>query len=286
MERVNRSKRRRYYEARSKEELQQRLIQLYNGGHSQHEIAKILDVPRGTISRWMMEIGLKGRDCGEAGKVKSKRYSYDEHFFSTIDTPDKAYIVGFINGDGYIVDRGKSKRMGITLSIADMQVLEDIALYMNMQDMLKFRSPTYSNEQPKVSLIINCTRMCNDLIELGISPKKTGYEKWIVFNDEELQWAFLRGVFDADGHIRAYDSKGRLRRRFGITGSKTLLDGTLEFLKSQGIALGIHSLFTKQGCFDLYITSKKDLQKLYDKMYAPGTLKLNRKYEKFSSLMI
>ncbi|MFT9849396.1 helix-turn-helix domain-containing protein [Aneurinibacillus sp. REN35] len=286
MERVNRRQRRRYYEARSKEKLQQYLIQLYNQGHTENEIAKLIDIPRGTVSRWMIEIGLKGRPCGEAGKVKSKRYRYDENFFATIDTPDKAYIVGFINGDGYIVDRGKSKRMGIVLSIADRQILEDIALYMEMQDMLKFHKATYSNEQMKASLIINCTKICDDLIRLGISPQKTGKEQWLNFNRQDLQWAFIRGIFDADGHIYDHRSQRRWRKRFGITGSQALLNDILLFFKSKEIALGINGLYKKQGCYDLHITSQKDLCRIYNEMYAYGTLKLNRKYEKFTSLMI
>ena len=46
--------------------------------------------------------------------------------------------------------------------------------------------------------------MANNLIKLGITPNKDRKRKFINFNDTELQWAFLRGFFDADGHIRVY----------------------------------------------------------------------------------
>jgi DNA-binding transcriptional regulator WhiA len=98
----------------------------------------------------------------------------------------------------------KSKRLVLTLAEEDKQLLYDIAKELNMKEALKFRKRNAPNEQNKYSLIINSTKICNDLIQLGIMPQKTGNEPWIEFNNDELQWSFLRGVFDADGNIRVY----------------------------------------------------------------------------------
>ena len=78
--------------------------------------------------------------------------------------------------------------------------------------------------------------MANDLIKLGITPNKSGKERFINFNKIELQWAFLRGFFDADGHIRVFKRNGYLKARMGFTGNREMLLDILTFLKGQGFA--------------------------------------------------
>ena len=284
---VNLYRRRRRYGARDKEELIKSIQKLHNEGYSQVDIAKRVGIARGTILRWNKELHFfEPRTPGEAGKLKNKIYNYDENYFASIDTLNKAYILGFITGDGTIFDRKKSKRLVITLAEQDKQILCDIGKEMNVAELIKFRRRSTSNEQNKYSLVINSTKMCDDLITLGVTPKKTGNEKWIDFNDERLQWTYLRGLFDADGHIRVFMSNGKTRARFGLTGNEKMLLNVLSFLKSNVFAKKVNSLYKKQGCFDVQLGSIKELKQIYGKLYQYGDMKLNRKYQKFSSLMI
>lgn len=176
--------------------------------------------------------------------------------------------------------------MVLSLAEQDKQLLYDIAKELNMVEAIKFRKRNALNEQNKYSLVINSTKMCNDLIRLGVTPKKTSKESWIEFGNIDLQWAFLRGFFDADGHIRVYYRNGYLKTRVGFTGSKLLLLSILSFLQSNGIGKNVKSIFPKQGCSDLYISSIKDVKAMYELLYKHGDIKLDRKYNKFSSLMI
>jgi transposase-like protein len=73
MEKVDHKKRRRFYGAQDKEEFLKKIIHLYERGYSQNDISRKINIPRGTISRWLMDIGYKGREPGQAGKVKSKK---------------------------------------------------------------------------------------------------------------------------------------------------------------------------------------------------------------------
>ncbi|WP_445612690.1 LAGLIDADG family homing endonuclease [Geobacillus sp. YF-1] len=294
MEGVNRIPRQRGYEARDREEIMKTAKYLHEEGYSQVKIAMMLGISRGTLMRWNKDQGVfQTRAPGEAGKLAVKKYGYNENYFSNIRTPNQAYLVGYILGDGTLYDRKKSKRLVLTVAETDKDLLYSIAREMNIApEAVKFRKNNTCNEQNKYSLTISCTKICNDLMRLGISPKKTGKEPWIQFNSIELQWSFLRGVFDADGSIRVYRryyrdrEKDYLRVRFGITGSRPLLEGILNFLKANGIAQNVNSLTAKQGCFDLYVSSINDVKKIFHHLYRYGDLKLNRKYEIFSSLMI
>lgn len=286
MEGVNHNKRQRRYGAQDKDELIKMITKLHEDGFSQVEIAKKLDLSRGTILRWNKELQFfQPRAPGEAGKLKNKIYHYDEDYFQEIKTANQAYIVGFLLGDGTIIDRGKSKRIVLSLAAEDYQLLKDIAKELNMDDAIKFRKRSIQNEQHKYSLVINSTKMANDLIRLGITPKKTGKEPFINFDNNELQWAFLRGFFDADGHIRVYYRNGFLKARMGFTGNPLILESILDFLKAQGLAKNVNSITKKQGCSDVYFSSTKELRIIFNHLYQHGDIKLNRKFERFSSLM-
>jgi len=277
MEEVNRIVRRRPYEARDKERLIKRIIELHENGMSQVDIAKTLNIGRGTILRWNKELELfKAREPGQAGKLKNKKYHYDENYFKNIDSANKAYLVGYITGDGTLYDRGKSKRLILSLAEQDQQLLEDIAKELSMQEAIKLRQRCAPNEQNQYSLIINSTEMCNDLMRLGIKPRKTGFESWIDFKNEDLQWTYLRGFFDADGH---FSKRGRI----GFTGNREMLLSLLQFLHNQQLALTVHKLYPKQGCVDLFIYRKDDVLKIIRKLYEHGSIQLNRKYEKIKS---
>lgn len=101
-----------------------------------------------------------------------------------------------------------------------------------------------------------------------------------------MQWAFIRGFFDADGHIGVYGRENRMVQRVGFTGNLNMLSSLLEYLKSYDIGKRVNTISAKQGCYDLRISSKSDLKKVFSLMYKYGDIKLNRKYGKFSSLMI
>jgi hypothetical protein len=287
MVKVNLESRRRPYGARDKEELIRAITDFHDKGYSQVEIAKKLNLSRGTILRWNKELNfLTPRLPGDAGKLKNKIHHYDENYFSDIRTPNQAYLVGYILGDGTLIDRKKSKRLVLSLAEVDKQLIFDIAKELNMVNQVKFRKSTTLREQNKFSLPISSTKICNDLINLGITPRKTGNEKWIDFDNSNLQWAFLRGFFDADGHIRVYRRNGFLKVRIGFTGSIFMLESILGYMKSHNIGLKVKAICAKQGCYDLYFSSIGDAKKIYGYLYQNGDLKLNRKFQKFSSLMI
>ncbi|RXI99495.1 hypothetical protein DS745_14855 [Anaerobacillus alkaliphilus] len=286
-ERVNHSKQKRGYEARDKDEIINLIIKFHEEGYSQVDISKMLNINRGTIKRWNDELHfIQTRSPGEAGKMKSKIYDYDENYFEKILTPNQAYIMGYITGDGTISDRKKSKRLIMTLAEKDKALLFDIGKEMNISSAIKFRKKSAENEQNKYSLVINSTKMCNDLISLGIVPNKTGHERWINLGEESLQWSYLRGFFDADGHIRVYKRNGYQKARMGFTGNPEMLWSILSFFNSYGLGVKVNTLTPKQGCSDLYLSSLHDLRIIFQQLYKHGTIKLDRKYKIFSSLMI
>jgi hypothetical protein len=53
-----------------------------------------------------------------------------------------------------------------------------------------------------------------------------------------------------------------------------------------GVAKNVNSITQKQGCSDLHLSSMKELKLIFTELYKHGNIKLDRKFIKFSSLMI
>lgn len=282
MAKVDQASSNRGYGEQRREELCKEIVRLHDEGMSQVKIARELGVARGTISRWNKQYNLfQARTPGEAGRLASKKYNYDDNYFNNITTDSQAYIIGFIVADGTVIDEGKRKRIRIELAEQDRQLLEDIAKELNMLEAVKTKERAASNEQNKVILTINSTPIADDLISLGLTPKKTGKEQLIRFDNDELTWSFLRGFFDGDGHIRVYERNGYQKQRAGFTGNREMLSDILDFLKENGIAENVNSITDKSGCSDLYISSKSDVIKIRDRFYHEDCLCLHRKRDKF-----
>jgi transposase len=249
-----------------KEEIKTR----HDAGESIADIARDLRLTRATIQIWnKTEKFVDTRTPGEAGKMKNKIYGYDENFFEYIDSADKAYIVGFLMGDGCVYDREKSKRFKLDLQESDYQIIYDIAEKLNMVEALKLRARQKDTEQNKMSLVVNSTKMSDDLIKLGVVPRKTGIEPWVDLKDEKLQWAFIRGLMDADGCVT---KNGSIR----FFNSEYLLTDLQSFLQSYGIESKVNP---KVGCFELSVR-KAGSEEMCKHLYNDGDLKLNRKYDR------
>ena len=89
----------------------------YNGHKSFRQIGKELGVNFSKIAYLFKIKGWKPRNNSEAKRT----YNLDEHYFDEINTPNKAYIFGYMCADGYCnpITRG----MILTLSVKDEEIL-------------------------------------------------------------------------------------------------------------------------------------------------------------------
>ena len=66
---------------------------------SLREIEKQFNVTRTTISKFLENKGIKNTKGNHY-----RKYFHNENFFETIDTEEKAYWLGFMFADGYIIN--------------------------------------------------------------------------------------------------------------------------------------------------------------------------------------
>ena len=73
------------------------IIAMYNDGKSTVEIAKLLNACDTGILKILKQFNCKIRTKKECSTI----YTLNENYFEKIDTPRKAYWLGFLYADGY-----------------------------------------------------------------------------------------------------------------------------------------------------------------------------------------
>ena len=138
-----------------------------------------------------------------------RKWFYNESFFEAIDTKAKAYFLGLLMADGNIINtKRSSKQIQITCINSDSYILDMLRNEIGYIKPLTFRE-RIRNETQTHSCEINLysVKMYNDLINLGITPKKGALESFVNMTliPDNLKINFWMGYFDGDGSINKDD---------------------------------------------------------------------------------
>lgn len=132
-------------------------------------------------------------ECNIERISTSKRLNPDlnETYFENIDTPDKAYWLGWMITDGCI---SKGHTISMSLQMRDRYILEQLEKDLGIHNKIKL----FNKEYYRFSFC--CKKMTEDLFKYGIVRNKT-FTVDIPYIDEKLLPHLLRGCFEGDGGI-------------------------------------------------------------------------------------
>ena len=137
----------------------------------------------------------------------NKIYTENENFFKKLDTPEKAYILGFFYADGCNHDKSKiddgynhQNCISFTQLEQDLDILEQIRHALTCNRPFK-EVIQKTNSKKKYSLDIISDQMSADLSRLGAIPAKSLVLTFPKFIPDSLMPHFIRGYFDGDGCI-------------------------------------------------------------------------------------
>lgn len=255
------------------------------------ELQKKYNINNQTISKWIKKGLLQVQPDYKFGqaylieeeeflKVKkfywndSQRMSYtigwNRDIFEEIDTPEKAYWLGFILADGCLHLTHKDNFVGhfsIDISARDKEHLYKFSNFIEaQQDIVQFTThPDTGNLLAHIQLC--CSKTNKDLFELGIKPNKSGREKWIT---TPYPADFIRGYYDGDGYIK------KDLHSIGLVGSYELLSQIqLHFFQELNImpkTIGKHGII-----YRIEYTAKDDKKKIANYLWYDNCISLNRK---------
>ena len=257
------------------EQIDQKAIDLYtNYGWSLIRIGKEFNVNYNSLSDRLKKKGIKIR-------IGSTKYSVDTSYFSSINTEEQAYWLGFLMADGNVYNGV----LNITLCEQDKYHLEKFAKCIKTEAPVRIAESYCDGKFYPTSRISVCNKeLCNDLVMLGCIPGKTLSLKYpgYLFNDQRtLHKHFIRGYFDGDGSLTYINGNIKTRRPSFSCGSLGFLESIAKIVESQiGIAPSVRE-DTEGNRHMMYIDNQDSVRKFLDYLYKDATVWLFRNYETY-----
>lgn len=164
-------------------------------------------------------------ELGYGDRMKErKQQGLNKYYFNKIESPDKAYWLGFILADGYLDNRG---RFGIELEQKDIGHLEKFKEAIGYKRDIKiYHKKSTFGEQDNCRISFMNAQFTHDLIKLGITLDKSNTGVFPKIS-KELYPHMIRGYLDGNGTIRIQENKKE--EGFRLTGLSFC--GTKEILQ-------------------------------------------------------
>lgn len=261
------------------------IVTMYNKGLSTTQIGEKLKIYHKLVANVLQENGI------ERTGNNLRKYQLNEHYFDEINTPNKAYILGFFYADGCNI-MNKST-IAMSLEEKDREILEKIRLEIGSERELEFieqskRKDKDNNYHYKDMwrLLLFSSHMCKALEKLGMMPNKSLQLKFPEWLNEDLYSHFIRGYFDGDGSLYMYQKKnGKYQPTLTITSTKDFCERCLEILRNKtGVGGGIYDSSSHNGITKvLSIGGFVQLDKLLNWLYKDADLYMKRKYDIYNN---
>jgi hypothetical protein len=214
-----------------------------------------------------------------------KLRKFNDDYFSIIDSPNKAYWLGFIFADGWIHKdiKNRNYELGIELQLSDIKQLNDFNNELgNAHDIVEKHSEKYICDYHKKSITdsvvlrVYSKKIVDDLIRHGVVENKTKSTIFPKINDYFFD--FLRGYIDGDGCIYVND-KGYMVVHITSANPDVLQYIKNKLSKDYDIKSNIYQ--EKENKYRIYFNKINSIKLLDFIYYDDNVQKLNRKYEKY-----
>lgn len=238
------------------------VVQEFKEGKYCRELAKKYQVDDHSIYKILDKAGIK-RQTGYHSKC-------DKTYFSSIDNPHKAYLLGFITADGAIVN----EVLSIEVHKDDIAVLEFAKNQINP-------AATLTPTRNCFKVTFGAKALARDLSKYGIIQNKSKLIKKVPvdFIPKELLPFYFRGLIDGDGCIHK-DGKIAI-----YSGSREFIENVQNVLvqEAQVKKLGIYEGTT----FFIQWGSREDKEKIFQYLYRDlnATFYYKRKYNRLNEIL-
>lgn len=219
----------------------------------------------------------------KAIKKYGRVHNFDQNYFEDINSPDKAYFLGWLYSDGN--NFPSTGKIQLKLQINDVDILKLFAKYTNHNlQSISFNKRPIGKDQ--CTLRFCSMKMSKDLIEKGVVKAKSLILKFPDFIPDKLYNHFIRGIFDGDGCITSYLGKKdkNPNYQFIISGNRSIVEGVQNILVNK-LQLSRNKLIENKSIFNLCYGGNKQVKKIYEWLYKDcEDLYLKRKKDKFEQL--
>src|SRR5690606_14525028 len=258
------------------EMLSNQILKMYTDGYSMNRISSYFGISTRIIHSILHSNNINIKKLWEYD-------SYQKHnineLFDKIDTPEKAYFLGFLYADGNV--NKNLNQVTLKLKESDIHILNDIKKTFEIGNKLYFDRPANINAENQYSLKIINKKIRDNFVKHGVIPRKTWKLSYPFWLEKHLHSHFVRGYFDGDGCL-SIDYK-RNNATISICGTWQMCSD-LKFIFENYV--GVKSVISSdRKIFRIIIRRYSSVLDTCAWMYKGANLKLNRKYEKYQCVM-
>ena len=255
-------------------ECKQKIKDLYLSGMYSKDIAAYLNLSESKVAYHVHNMGI-ARPRGRKSQIGL------EDYFDTIDKPRKAYWLGWLMGDGNVsVYRGQyaiKLKTQCRDSYLITQFLSDINAETYKVVTVDCVTPQGKPDKAKY-VSLSSKHMVLTLMKYGIIPRKTGFEKIPENIDQCYIPHFLRGFYDAEGHV-SYSK--RYKHKYYDVGFTTNENMCQQIMS----AVGIHTSINKKVGVSQIHFGRKQGRTLFNFLYNDADFYLVRKHDSFLEML-
>ncbi len=240
------------------EELQD-MVTSYPRGETAHSIAKRYGTSHQVIIPVLVRQGVTLRSPQET----YMKVSCNRQYFHVIDTEEKAYWLGFVTADGFIMEAKKqsqSPRVEIHLAKQDYQHLVKFKKALQASQVINMK-------EKSCSITIFSSEMAADLACHGVVPRKTFSTKPAMLAPD-LMRHYWRGIMDGDGCL--------MKKALILVGDYEIMLGFQQFVLSHCPYVKA-SIYRKENIYDFHVTGKA-IPTMLHVLYDGASVFLDRKY--------
>lgn len=218
--------------------------------------------------------------------MKKNEKPINENYFEKIDTPNKAYFLGFMYADGNV--NSKTNAINISLQERDGYILEKFKMDLESEHKIYLKEIKGGFKCGRQhGFTFAREKMKKDLIKLGCHPRKTWDLKFPSFLQvpENLIFHFIRGFFDGDGTI-GQSSTGRHKNpqfNFIVCGTYEMCNGVNDIFVNF-LGLPRQKIVKKENIWIYNIGGNNSVRKIFEAIYKDAESFLTRKKEKLEKV--
>jgi len=263
------------------------IIELYvNQQRGQKYVCEMAHTSPKVMKAFLISRGYKIRNFSEAATVSNiNRAKYkDKNYFNT-QSPNMAWLLGFLASDGCVrKDRNEIK---IGLSKVDQEILEKIKAELKIEN--KISEYVTAEGFESVTLQWTCKEHKDELAKYSIVPDKT-FKIQPPYKLERKYWIdYIRGYFDGDGSVNLIHNKEQKSLRWQVcSATPEILHFIVDyFYEDYGIPKVNIQAQNRNNNHTLYVIqySTNATKKIYDILYTPNSLFLNRKKQHYQDIL-